>query len=92
MFTLFKGEKGVGESLKVGFVLSVDYHSLVGRNLLHDAFGDLPSAAFTGGGHLLNGKQAEEENEIAPEGAHVASPTLGRCGNEENLGGCSWLR
>ena len=27
------------------------------------------------------------ENEIAPEGAHVASPTLGRCGNEEDLGG-----
>ncbi|MDA7522009.1 hypothetical protein N8518_02675, partial [Akkermansiaceae bacterium] len=27
------------------------------------------------------------ENEIAPEGAHVASPTLGRCGDEEDLGG-----
>ena len=27
------------------------------------------------------------ENEIAPEGAHVASPTLGRCGNEEDLRG-----
>ena len=27
------------------------------------------------------------EDEVAPEGAHVASPTLGRCGDEEDLGG-----
>lgn|GEM_PF-1112669 len=27
------------------------------------------------------------EDEIAPEGAHVASPTLGRCGDEKDLGG-----
>jgi len=27
------------------------------------------------------------ENEIAPERAHVASPTFGWCGNEEDLGG-----
>ena len=27
------------------------------------------------------------ENQVAPEGAHVASSTLGRCGNEEDLSG-----
>jgi hypothetical protein len=27
------------------------------------------------------------EDEVAPEGAHVASSTFGRCGDEEDLGG-----
>jgi hypothetical protein len=28
------------------------------------------------------------EDEVAPEGAHVAGPAFGRCGDEEDLDGC----
>ena len=83
MFTLFKGEKGVGESLKVGFVLSADYHSLVGRNLLYDAFGDLRALLLPEGATSLTVSRLKRR---------MRSRQRGRMSRARRLGGAGMRR